>query len=128
MDQAKFVKGCLSQTLLGPFLNTLTHLTVTCSLTGKMKWQLSMLSWKISRTIITDVQNIWNLIGYNNVQISYIYNTFHTTGLFLHPLTTLEILWFADAFRGYRKRPVAWNRITTVQISKECVRAKSDAT
>ena len=26
MDQVKFKKGCLPQVLLGPFLNTLTHL------------------------------------------------------------------------------------------------------
>ena len=28
MDQVKFFKGCLSQVLLGPFLNTLTHVGV----------------------------------------------------------------------------------------------------
>ena len=26
MDQVKFFKGCLSQVLLGPFLNTLSHM------------------------------------------------------------------------------------------------------
>ena len=31
-------------------------------------------------------------------------NSFHTTSLFLYPLKT-------DVFRGYRKRPVEWNRL-----------------
>ena len=34
---------------------------------------------------------------------------FHTTDLFLYPLKTLENPWFSDTFRGYWKRPVAWN-------------------
>ena len=37
-------------------------------------------------------------------------SSFHVTGLFLYSLKTLEnislVLW---CFRGYRKRPVAWN-------------------
>ena len=33
---------------------------------------------------------------------------FHTTGLFLYPLKTSENQRFS-VFRGYRKRPVAWN-------------------
>ena len=36
-------------------------------------------------------------------------NSFHATGLFRCPLKTSENLWFSDVFRGYRKRPVAWN-------------------
>ena len=28
---------------------------------------------------------------------------------FLYPLKTSENLWLSDVFRGYRKRPVAWN-------------------
>ena len=28
MDQVKFVKGCLSQILLDPFLNTLSHMAL----------------------------------------------------------------------------------------------------
>ena len=36
----------------------------------------------------------------------------HTTGLFLYPLKTLEIQCFSDVFRGYKKRPVAWNGLT----------------
>ena len=34
---------------------------------------------------------------------------FYTTGLFLYPLKAWESLRFSDVFRGYRKRPVAWN-------------------
>ena len=36
---------------------------------------------------------------------------FRATGLFLYLLKTSKTLWCYDAFRGYRKRPVAWNRL-----------------
>ena len=36
-------------------------------------------------------------------------NPFHDTPLFLYLLKTSENLWFSDVFRGYRKRPLAWN-------------------
>ena len=36
-------------------------------------------------------------------------NFFHATGFVLYPLKTSENLCFSDFFRGYRKRPVAWN-------------------
>ena len=39
-------------------------------------------------------------------------NTFRATILFLYPMKTSENRWFCDVFRGYRKRPVAWNGIT----------------
>ena len=39
--------------------------------------------------------------------IRLIINPFHATSLFLHPLKTSENQSFS-AFRGYRKRPVAW--------------------
>ena len=32
--------------------------------------------------------------------------SFHTSGLFPYPLKTSENLWFAEVFRGYRKRPL----------------------
>ena len=35
-------------------------------------------------------------------------NPFHATCPFRYSLKT-ENLWFSDVFRGYRKRPVAWN-------------------
>ena len=38
-----------------------------------------------------------------------LFNPFHATGLFLYLLKTSENLWFSDVFRGYRKRPVAWD-------------------
>ena len=40
-------------------------------------------------------------------------NPFHATGLFRKPLKTSENLWFSDVFRGYQKRPVAWNGLIT---------------
>ena len=36
---------------------------------------------------------------------------FHATTLFLYPLKTLENQRFSDAINGYRKRPVALNRL-----------------
>ena len=33
----------------------------------------------------------------------------HATGLFLYPLKASENQRFSDVFKGYRKRPVAWN-------------------
>ena len=36
-------------------------------------------------------------------------NSVHVTGLFLYPLKTSENQRFSYVFRGYRKRPVAWN-------------------
>ena len=36
-------------------------------------------------------------------------NPFHATDLFLYPQKTLETYRFSDVFRGYRKRPVAFN-------------------
>ena len=36
----KFFKGCLPQILLGPFLNTLSHLYLSCSKTFHFEWSL----------------------------------------------------------------------------------------
>ena len=36
-------------------------------------------------------------------------NLFHATGIFLYPLKTSKNQRFFDIFRGYRKKPVAWN-------------------
>ena len=38
-------------------------------------------------------------------------NSFHGTGLFLYPLKISENQRFSDVFKGYRKRPVVWNRL-----------------
>ena len=40
-------------------------------------------------------------------------NPFHATDLFLHPVETTKSLSFSDVFKGYRKRPVAWNGLKT---------------
>ena len=42
-----------------------------------------------------------------------VFNLFHANGLFWYPLKTSENLWFSDVFRGYQKRQLAWNRLTT---------------
>ena len=43
---------------------------------------------------------------------------------FLHPLKTLENLWFPNVSRGYTKRPVAWNRLNSpyhFNLFKSCL-------
>ena len=40
------------------------------------------------------------------------FNLFRATGLFPYPLKTSGNQRFSDVFRGYRKRPVAWNGLT----------------
>ena len=52
--------------------------------------------------------------GYTDFWLSLI-NSFHATVLFLYPLKISENFWFSDVFRGYRKRPVAWNRLTWIK-------------
>ena len=53
---------------------------------------------------------------YYNVQKSI--NPFHTTCLFVYLLKTSGNFWFFDVFKGYRKRPVAWNGLTMIQSIK----------
>ena len=58
----------------------------------------------------------WQSIGNINSVIaksilSYSMNWNQATNLLLHPLNKSENLWFSDVFRGYRKRPVAWNEL-----------------
>ena len=62
----------------------------------------------------------WTYITFNLTCISIIQyfhngnidlNPFHAIGLFLYPLKISENLWFSYVFRGYRKRPVTWNRL-----------------
>ena len=43
-------------------------------------------------------------------------NPFPATGLFLYPLKTSQNLCFFNIFRGYRKRPVEWNELMTVNL------------
>ena len=50
-------------------------------------------------------------------------NTFHATDFFLYPLKISQNLLFYDIFMGYRKRPVAQNRLITVNGN---VRAMDD--
>ena len=39
-------------------------------------------------------------------------NPFHVAGLFLYPLETSEKLWFSNAFREFRKKPVVCYELT----------------
>ena len=42
--------------------------------------------------------------------------SFHAAGLFLYPLRTLENQRFSDVFKGFIKRPVAWNWLIILLI------------
>ena len=42
---------------------------------------------------------------------------FHPTGLYLYLLKKSENLWFSNFFRGYRKRPMAWNGLVGIHSS-----------
>ena len=57
----------------------------------------------------------WILIMFSHSSIRISFNPFHANGLFLYPLKKSENLWFSNVFRGYRKRPVAWNGLLLVQ-------------
>ena len=71
----KFLKGCLSQILLGPFLNTLSHLRYSCSLTHIIRFWMHLLT--LSRPIVFI---IWSLdISCINFRIRFsIYPLFST--------------------------------------------------
>ena len=56
-----------------------------------------------------DVRCIRNIRLFRMRVCQLLLNPFHATGLLLHLLKILENLWFSDVFRGYGKRPVAWN-------------------
>ena len=43
-------------------------------------------------------------------------NPFHATSLFQYLLKTSENHWFSDVFRGYQKRPVAWNGLISLMM------------
>ena len=58
-----------------------------------------------------DVRCIRNIRLFRMRVCQLLLNPFHATGLLLHLLKILENLWFSDVFRGYGKRPVAWNGI-----------------
>ena len=63
-----------------------------------------------------------NLISCNpaNTYIWSLINAFHVTDLFLYPLKTSENFWFS-VFRGYRKRPVAWNGLSLNPIESRMI-------
>ena len=46
--------------------------------------------------------------------VSNLFNPFQATGLFLYPLKTSGNQRFSDVFRGYKKRPVAWNELKSI--------------
>ena len=52
----------------------------------------------------------------------------HVTGLILYTPKTLVNQRFSDVFRGYRKRPVAWNGLTDLsfRVQKENSASKKE--
>ena len=46
-----------------------------------------------------------------------LFNKFHTTALFLYPLTTSENQTFPAVFKGYKMSSVAWNWLTQLHLS-----------
>ena len=54
--------------------------------------------------VILNMVRWTSVLGQTNL-----FNAFHTTGHFLYLLKTSENNRLFDIFRGYRKRPVAWN-------------------
>ena len=71
--------------------------------------------WDIRLTCMKKNQILWLEFF---VRIYTVINPFHATGLFRYPLKTSENQSFSDVFRGYRKRPVAWNGLNVGNISK----------
>ena len=56
------------------------------------------------------------------------FNPFHVTGLLRYPLKTSENQRFSDVFRGYWKRPVAWNGLrcsTFLDLGKSKILSKT---
>ena len=60
-------------------------------------------------TAYLDAQYIRIICLFGSWVCQLLINPFHAAGLFLYLLKTSENIWFSDVFRGYRKRPVAWN-------------------
>ena len=61
---------------------------------------------------------LWRNLLYKNELPQFI-NPFHVTGLFLYILKTPENFWFSIIFRGYGKKPVAWNGSKVIR--RNCV-------
>ena len=53
------------------------------------------------------------------ITIGHVVNPFHATVLFWYPLKTSENQRFSDAFRGYQKRPLAWNGLMLFKTKKQ---------
>ena len=49
----------------------------------------------------------------NKGKTEYLHNLCHATGLFLYSLKTSQKQRFSVVFRGYRKKQMTWNRLST---------------
>ena len=61
-----------------------------------------------------------DLVAMRKSKVTLTLNPFHATDLFLYPLKSSENQTFSDDFRGYRKKPVAWNGLTNQHMPR-CV-------
>ena len=99
--------------LVVPFLKFLV-VTLYCRLQFKCFVEINVCLRKwilLARVSQTEVSKIPILV----IPTAKCINPFHTICLFLYPLKTSENQRFFDVFRGYRKRPVAWNGLTHSQ-------------
>ena len=60
-----------------------------------------------------------NQIAFSQFSSAMVINPFYATDLFWYPLKTSENQRFSDVFRGYQKRPVAWNGLKKAQIKSK---------
>ena len=60
--------------------------------------------------------NCWINSWVAGIIAKWVFNPFHATVIFQYPLETSEDLWFSDIYKGYRKRPEAWNRLINAKL------------
>ena len=107
-----FLKGYLSQILLGPFLSTLAHYTV-CFYVLKRSYHSQLHLFITNMFPGESAVRKCSLEGYFEIVVNlrkkvlsqssfHLINPFYANVPFLYPLKTSENLWFSDVFRGYR--------------------------
>ena len=112
----KFFKGYLPQTLLDPFLNTLTHLKhismpydISVSTLLLMNPFLSIFISTVNFSFFFFFKSYLLLILYRSYTLRDFCNQYYYTNIpinsflvsvpILYPLKTLENIWFSDVFR-----------------------------
>ena len=118
----KFFKGCLPEFLFGPFLNTLSHLTLSAPIPQNGQ-TLKQFVGNLTTNCLSEFDHfvilaLKGLIFQSNSNFSRL-NAFHVTGLFLYLLKLLQKQRFSF-FRGYRKGPVEWNGLNELESNVQC--------